>query len=199
MASDCRVALITGAAGGIGSAAVEMFRQRGWDVIAIDQAEIKHPGSLAIRADLSQPDDFDRIVSRVRSMYSRLDAVVNNAAQQICKPLIETQPAEWDRVMSTNARAAYLLVVRLHSLLRSVRGCIVNVASIHALATSPGMAAYAASNGALISLTRSMAVELAADGIRANAVLPGAVDTPMLVAGLMRPGLPTANSPERSP
>lgn len=199
MASDRRVALITGAAGGIGSAAVEMFRRRNWDVVAVDKAETRQAASLVIRADLSQPDEIDGIATRVRAAYSRLDAVVNNAAEQICKPLLETEPAEWDRVMGTNVRAAYLLVVRLHALLRSVKGCVVNVASIHALATSPGMAAYAASKGALVSLSRSMALEFARDGVRVNAVLPGAIDTPMLAAGLKRASMAIPEPPGVSP
>src|SRR5262245_56418043 len=107
--------------------------------------------------------------------------------EQLAKPLIETLPEEWDHIMATNVRAAYLLSSRLHPLLKAAKGGIVNVASVHAVATSPGMAAYAASKGALVSLTRAMALEFAADGIRVNAVLPGAVDTPMLAEGLKRP------------
>ena len=116
----------------------------------------------------------------------RLDALVNNAAVQLCKPLVGTTAEEWDEVMASNVRSAYLGVRFGHALLRCRESAIVNVASVHAAATSIGLAAYAASKGALVSLTRAMAIELASDGIRVNAVLPGAVDTPMLRAGLRR-------------
>jgi NAD(P)-dependent dehydrogenase (short-subunit alcohol dehydrogenase family) len=195
MTSVHKVALITGAAGGIGSATVELYCQRQWNVIAVDRAKLNQPASLAIEADLSKPDEIDRVLMEVRSQYPHLDALINNAAEQLCRPLLETKLDEWERIMGTNVRAAYLMVSGLYSLLHSVRGCIVNVASIHALATSPGMAAYAASKGALVSLTRSMAVEFAADGIRVNAVLPGAVDTPMLAAGMKRSHLSISSPP----
>jgi NAD(P)-dependent dehydrogenase (short-subunit alcohol dehydrogenase family) len=88
--------------------------------------------------------------------------------------------------MHVNARAAHVTAVAALPLLRAAKGSVVNVASIHALATSPGMSAYAASKGALVALTRSLALEFAAEGVRVNAVLPGATDTPMLQAGLQR-------------
>jgi len=186
MAPAHKVALITGAAGGIGSATVELFRQHGWAVVAVDREAVEQPAALVLRADVSQPDEADRIVTTVGEQYGRLDALVNNAAELLCKPLVETTVDEWERLMASNLRAVYLLVRRAYPLLAATSGCIVNVASIHALATSPGVAAYAASKGALVALTRSMAVEFAAEGIRVNAVLPGAIDTPMLAAGLRR-------------
>src|SRR3970040_406688 len=93
---------------------------------------------------------------------------------------------EWDAVMASNLRSAYLMARHAHPLLRITRGAIVNVSSVHAIATSVDVAAYAASKGGLVALTRAMAIEFAPDGIRVNAVLPGAVDTPMLRAGLGR-------------
>ena len=184
--AEHRVVLITGSAGGIGSATAELFRAEGWEVIAVDRAPAGRGHGLALQADLSQPADIRRIVAQVSERYDRLDALVNNAAEQLCKPLRELTVEEWDRVMACNVRAAYQLAVGLYELIRAVPGCVVNVASIHALATSRGMAAYAASKGALVALTRSMAVEFAPDGVRANAVVPGAVETPMLAAGLKR-------------
>jgi NAD(P)-dependent dehydrogenase (short-subunit alcohol dehydrogenase family) len=187
--SDDRVAVITGAAGGIGAACVALFRQERWKVVAVDRAEGGPDADLRLRADVAVLDDLDRVFAEVQGAYGRLDALVNNAAEQICKPASDTMPNEWDRVMHVNVRAAYLAAVRALPLLRRGGGSVVNVASIHALATSPGMSAYAASKGALVSLTRSLALELASDGIRVNAVLPGATDTPMLRAGLTREGV----------
>lgn len=181
-----RVAVITGAGGGIGSAAVERFQLSGWTVVAVDRDPISRPGVMALRADLANVAELDGLIAHMGPLVSRVDALVNNAAEQLCKPLRETTVAEWDRIMATNVRAAYYLATGLYPLLRQGPGSIVNVASIHALATSKGMAAYAASKGALVALTRAMAVEFAEEGVRANAVIPGAVDTPMLAAGLQR-------------
>jgi len=111
---------------------------------------------------------------------------VNNAACQVCKPLVETSPEEWDQVFACNVRSVYLSVKQAYPLLKRAGGAIVNVSSVHAIATSVGIAAYAASKGALLALTRAMALEFGPESIRVNAVLPGAVDTPMLHAGLSR-------------
>ena len=119
-------------------------------------------------------------------MEGRIDALVNNAAIQICKPLIKTTPEEWDAVMATNLRSAYLAIYYLHPLIRKQGGAIVNVSSVHAVATSANIAAYAASKGGLLALTRALSIELAPYKIRVNAVLPGAVDTPMLHTGINR-------------
>ena len=105
---------------------------------------------------------------------------------QICKPIIETTAEEWDRVMASNIRSVFLSAKEAHPLLRKSKGAIVNVSSVHAMATSKNIAAYAASKGALSAFTRSLALEFGEDEIRVNAVLPGAVDTPMLHAGLDR-------------
>ena len=197
MAADRKVAVVTGAARGIGAATARLFAKHGWDVISIDRAEMPSAHGLTIRADLSDAAEIDRSVEAIRVAYRSIDALINNAAELIAKPLIETAPAEWDHVMAANVRAVYSLSSLLYPLLKSVKGCIVNVASVHAVATSPGMAAYAASKGALVSLTRAMALEFASDGMRVNAVLPGAIDTLMLADGLKRSNL-SQGSPSRA-
>ena len=118
--------------------------------------------------------------------YQVLDALVNNAAIQIAKPLLQTSLEEWDALMDINLRSVFFSVKQAYSLIRPVEGAIVNVSSVHAVATSADIASYAASKGALLALTRAMAIEFADDNVRVNAVLPGAVDTPMLEAGLSR-------------
>jgi glucose 1-dehydrogenase len=181
-----KVVLITGAASGIGRATATLFQDEGWAVVAVDRNDVALDGVLTIAADVSKVEDCDRIAAEVSSRYAGLHGLVNNAARQLVRPLIETEPEEWDSVLDTNLKAAYLLVRQLHPVLKQARGAIINLASIHAEATSPGMAVYAASKGALVSLTRAMALEFAPDGIRVNAVLPGAIDTPMLAEGLER-------------
>lgn len=183
-----RVVLITGVAGGIGSATAQVFAEAGWHVIGVDRRQVDDVLGVVhfIHADISDPGSPERIFSEINANEGRLDALVNNAAVQICKPLVETTPEEWDLTMASNIRSVFLSIRQAYPLLKQSGGAIVNVSSVHAVATSVGIAAYAASKGALLALTRATALELAQDNIRVNAVLPGAVDTPMLHAGLSR-------------
>lgn len=181
------VALITGAAGGIGSATCRVFHDAGWTVVGVDRRHETVAGvGHFIEADISDPASPDRIIAEAERHAGRLDALVSNAAIQICKPILETTAEEWDLVMASNLRSVFLSAKAAHPLLRVSKGSIINVSSVHAMATSKNIAAYAASKGALSAFTRSMALEFGADDIRVNAVLPGAVDTPMLHAGLER-------------
>lgn len=187
--ADKRCVLITGAAGGIGRATVALFAQRGWRVIGVDRAEFGEgfPGpGLFIRSDIALPEDLQTIFDQTNSYSKDLDCLVNNAGTQIAKPLIETSVEEWDAVMASNLRSVFLAARLAHPLLEKRGGSIVNVSSVHAIQTSANIAAYAASKGGLLALTRAMAIEFAPDNIRVNAILPGAVDTPMLRAGLGR-------------
>ncbi|HUF38330.1 MAG TPA: SDR family oxidoreductase [Anaerolineales bacterium] len=182
--------LITGAAGGIGRATVALFARKGWLVVGVDRQPFDgdFPESgLFVRGDITDPPGLDALLAATRSRTETLDALVNNAAVQIAKPLLETTVEEWDTVMTANLRSVFMGVKLFHPLLKADGGgAIVNVSSVHAVATSKDIAAYAASKGGLLALTRAMAIEFAGDGIRANAILPGAVDTGMLRAGLSR-------------
>lgn len=182
------VVVVTGAAGGIGSAIAVTFAQAGWRVVGVDKSSgTKSPGlDHFFQKDIADERQNREIFDEVAARFGRLDALVNNAALQIAKPLVETAPGEWDALMSVNLRAVYLAIRSGYPLLRKRGGAIVNIGSVHAVATSAGMAAYAASKGGVAALTRAAAMELAPDGIRVNAVHPGAVDTAMLRAGLGR-------------
>ncbi len=185
-----RCVLITGAAGGIGRATVERFASRGWRVVGVDRQPFggDFPAEgLFIQADVSRPEVLEALFERVSAFAPGLDALVNNAAMQIAKPLLQTTVEEWDAIMAANLRSVFLGVKLAHPLLKAEGGgAVVNVSSVHAIQTSANIAAYAASKGGLLALTRAMAIEFAVDEIRVNAVLPGAVDTPMLRAGLGR-------------
>ena len=169
------------------------------------------PEGLFIQADISDPRRPAALsTSRPGHSARCLDALVNNAGVQIAKPLLETSVEEWDAVMASNLRSVFLGVKLAHPLLKAAGGgAIVNVSSVHAVQTSANIAAYAASKGGLLALTRAMAIEFAPDNIRVNAILPGAVDTPMLRAGLDRghlgggtharpPGKPGAQDGQRA-
>jgi NAD(P)-dependent dehydrogenase (short-subunit alcohol dehydrogenase family) len=190
MTQKQRTVLITGAGGGIGRAAVRVFASCGWRVIGVDRREVSEPfpsNGVFIRSDISEEENIRAIYEQAQSFSSTLDAVVNNAAVQIAKPLLETSADEWDMVMASNLRSVFLGAKMAYPLLVAAGGgAIVNVSSVHAVATSANIAAYAASKGGLLALTRAMAIEFALDNIRVNAILPGAVDTPMLRAGLDR-------------
>ncbi|MCL4528954.1 MAG: SDR family oxidoreductase [Chloroflexi bacterium] len=185
-----KTVLITGAAGGIGRATVNLFSEKGWRVIGVDRAEFGKDfprDGLFIQSDIALPEDMHAIFERAHAFTDSLDALVNNAAIQVAKPLIETTVDEWDAVMASNLRSVFLGVKLAHPLLKARGGgAVVNVSSVHAIQTSVNIAAYAASKGGMLALTRAMAIEFAPDNIRVNAILPGAVDTPMLRAGLGR-------------
>lgn len=190
MTTENRVMLITGAAGGIGRATVKTFAAHGWRVIGVDRNPFNEPfpeGGFFIQSDISDPHNLEFIYEQVHGWVPALDAVVNNAGLQISKPLLETSVEEWDAVMASNLRSVFLGAKLAHPLLKAAGGgAIVNTSSVHAIATSTNISAYAASKGGLLALTRAMAIEFAPDSIRVNAILPGAVDTPMLRAGLDR-------------
>jgi NAD(P)-dependent dehydrogenase (short-subunit alcohol dehydrogenase family) len=187
---ETRNVMITGAAGGIGRATVHLFAQKDWRVIGLDRAPFGDdfpPNGLFIQTEISHPDSMESIFSQVQAFTPKLDALINNAAIQVAKPLVETTADEWDMVIANNLRPAFLLAKLAYPLFKAAGGgAIVNVSSVHAVQTSVNIAAYAASKGGLLALTRATAIEFARDNIRVNAILPGAVDTPMLRAGLNR-------------
>jgi glucose 1-dehydrogenase len=185
-----KTVLITGAAGGIGRATVHLFSENGWGVIGVDRADFGADfpqQGLFIQADIARPEELESIFKQAHRHTESLEALVNNAALQVAKPLLETSVEEWDAVMAANLRSVFLSVKLAYPLLKAHEGgAIINVSSVHAVQTSANIAAYAASKGGLLALTRAMAIEFAPDKVRVNAVLPGAVDTPMLRAGLGR-------------
>jgi NAD(P)-dependent dehydrogenase (short-subunit alcohol dehydrogenase family) len=182
-----RTVVVTGVCGGIGRAIAARFRQSGWTVIGVDRNEPDNEVEIERfeLADVGRDGDVAALFARLADLGS-LDALINNAAVQVNKPLVETTDAEWSHVIDTNLRSAFQCIREAHPLLAAARGSVVNISSVHAIATSMNVAVYAISKGALAALTRSAAIELADAGIRCNAVLPGAVDTPMLRAGLDR-------------
>ena len=182
--------MITGAAGGIGRAAVKLFARNGWRVIGVDRKPFGDDfpiDGLFIEADISEPQSVTSIFDLTSGFTDTLDVLINNAAYQVIKPLLDTSVEEWDAVMASNLRSVFLAAKLALPLLEARGGgAIVNVSSVHAVATSKDISAYAASKGGLLALTRAMAIEFAPANVRVNAILPGAVDTPMLRAGLGR-------------
>lgn len=201
MEENRRTVLITGSAGGIGRACVALFAEMGWRVIGIDMKDFGQgfpQDGVFIQADISNAEEFPAIFDQVKSAAHVLHAVVNNAAVQVSKPLLETSVEEWDQVIATNLRPVFLSTRYFQPLLvKAGDAAIVNISSVHAIQTSANIAAYAASKGGILALTRAIAIEFAQYNIRVNAVLPGAVDTPMLRSGLSRGHLSGPSEEER--
>lgn len=178
--------VITGVAGGIGAAAAAAFRSAGWAVAGIDRSNRPAEGDEFLGLDLGAVDAERRLEGYFESL-GRVDAVVNAAGVQNTRPVLETDDDEWARIMDVNVRGALWTSRAAYRWLERTRGAVVNVSSVHAVATTRGAAAYAASKAALVSLSRSLALEWAPI-VRVNCVLPGAIDTPMLAEGLRRAG-----------
>lgn len=183
-----KVVLVSGASGGIGSATCHLFAVKGWNVVGVDKEVAKEtsPAHAFFTGDFSDPEFNRDVFDRVQKDFGSLDSIVNNAAVQICRNLLETTIEQWDWVMKVNVRTILLSTQNGFEMLRQGPGSLVNVSSVHALATSVGLGAYATSKGAVVSLTRALALELAPHSIRVNAILPGAVETRMLLDGLQR-------------
>lgn len=176
-----RVAVVTGAARGIGAAVAALLREQGWEVVGIDREQPTTPGDWEV-ADLADPSSLLVVLDGLE----RVDGLVNNAALQHAAGLLDTTVEQWDAVQAVNLRAPFVATQACAQRLAAVGGAVVNIASVHGLATSANVSPYAASKGGLIAFTRAAAVELGDLGVRVNAVAPGAVDTPALRDGFAR-------------
>ncbi len=197
---DGLVALVTGAASGIGRRTAEIFAVEGAHVVLADVAEeagraaasaVQASGSDArfIRADVTRVDDVDAMVAAAVEAFGSLDVLVNSAGVLLPQDasVIDTEDATWDRTMAINLRGVFLCCrAAVPAMLRSGGGSIVNVASFVALmgAATPQIA-YTASKGGVLAMTREIAVEFARSGVRANAICPGPIETPLL-GGFLR-------------
>lgn len=182
-----KVAVITGAKSGIGLATARLFAAEGAAVVLADIKDASEEAA-AIRArcavipvDVANGRSVQQLVDRTLKEFGRLDVLVNNAGIDLAKRITETDEADWDRLMSVNLRGVFLcskaavLFMRDHG-----GGVIVNVASELGIVGGSEIAAYCASKGGVVQLTKAMAVDHAAENIRVNCVCPGPVDTPLL-------------------
>ncbi|MFI1092561.1 SDR family oxidoreductase [Streptomyces sp. NPDC020917] len=183
MEFDGRTVLITGGSSGIGRAAADLLAARGASVVCAD-VTASEPGQRTIhglRCDVTDESSVAAAVDFTVRTHGRLDVLVTAAGIQRYGSAAETSAAAWDEVMAVNLRGAFFAVKHaLPALRESTGGSIVLVSSVQAFVTQADVAAYTASKGALNALARSIAVDEARNGVRANTVCPGSVDTPML-------------------
>jgi NAD(P)-dependent dehydrogenase (short-subunit alcohol dehydrogenase family) len=171
-----KVAIVTGAVLGIGRACAEVFEREGATAFGVDV----QPGA-SYQADIASWEQVQAAVAECVRLHGRVDVLVNNAGIQTYGGPVDTTEAIWDRTMDVNLKGQWLMAKAAIPFMYG-RGAIVNVSSVQGLASQKNVLAYSTSKHALIGLTRSMAVDLAASGVRVNCVCPGAVDTPLIHA-----------------
>lgn len=189
---DGRIALVTGASSGIGRALAKGLSRAGAKVIAVARRsdrleylvrEIEQEGgaALAAQADVTDPESIERAFDLAEKTFGTVDVVISNAGISDACNFLKTEPAERDAVLDTNVKGVWNVGQTAARRMVSAgrEGSIINIASVLGLGAQPGLASYCASKGAVIQLTRTMALDLMKHGIRVNAVAPGWFNTEM--------------------
>lgn len=187
-----KTVIVTGGGGGIGAAVCSRFAAAGANVAVVNRTLEKAEGvasklreagyaAIGIAADVSKEEDVKRVVRETVERFGTVNVMVNNAA--VCPQILLTEMSldQWNQVITNNLTSVFLFTREvIPHMLQAGGGAIVNVGSVHAIATLGGYAAYSASKGGISAFTRAAALDYARHNIRVNAVLPGAVQTPML-------------------
>jgi NAD(P)-dependent dehydrogenase (short-subunit alcohol dehydrogenase family) len=201
-----KVGLVTGGGSGIGAAAATAYAKAGGAIVIADynaeaaralaqRIEAAGGRALAVQADVTRLEDIERMVGAAVETYGRLDLLHNNAYGFVAAPasLAETSDTAWQHGLDVGLTACYRAMrLAIPIMQRQGGGAIVNTASISGLFADTGMAAYNSAKAGLINLTRVVACEYGADGIRANCICPGVIDTPILQTAFAVPGLKDA-------
>lgn len=187
MKLEGRVTIITGAASGIGRASAHEFAREGAKVVVADinlegaqetaqQIETAGGVALAVKTDVSQPQSVQNLVQQTLSTFGKLHVLFNNAAIQVNKTIEDTTFEEWNRQLGINLGGVFLCSKYSLPHLRDTTGCVINMASVNGFFVEPMCAGYCATKGAIIALTKAMAIDHGKDGIRVNCICPGYID-----------------------
>jgi NAD(P)-dependent dehydrogenase (short-subunit alcohol dehydrogenase family) len=197
-----KTAVITGSASGIGAETVRLFLEAGANVVAADVNEPAAPTALqekygkqlrCVVGDVSKQETPQRYVREALDVFGRIDVLINNAAIAIIKPIADHSEEEWDRVMNINVKSLFWSAKAVVPVMKEQKGgLILNTGSISSVVGLTNQGAYGPSKGAVIQVTRQMAVDYAPFGIRVNAVCPGTVDTPLVRKAGIDSGDPAA-------
>jgi len=183
------VAVVTGAGSGIGRGIAECFAERGADVVIAEinpaqgeavanELQARYGKGLFVQTNVANAASCQALIARTVATYGQIDTLVNNAGVNFVKPTLEMDEADWDRVIDVDLKGAFLCSrYALAEMVTRKQGNIVNIASVHTVATLPQAAPYAAAKGGVDLLTKALAIEFAPQGIRVNAVSPGLTDT----------------------
>ena len=181
---DDKIAVITGAAGSIGKASVEAFKREGATVVAVDIQGESPDADLFLTADLTNESEVEALYNTVAEQFGRIDVLFNNAGIALPEDgsVLETDQKIFNRLLEVNTLTVFLCCKHgLPHLIRNGGGSVVNTASLVAsMGSAVSQIAYTASKGAVLAMTREMAVEFAKTGIKINAISPGPVETPLL-------------------
>jgi NAD(P)-dependent dehydrogenase (short-subunit alcohol dehydrogenase family) len=177
-----KVVVITGAAAGIGRACAEEFARRGARVVVADidgDAAIQVAsaiGGTAVRVDVADAESVQSLAQETMARFGQVSVLVNNAAIQVNRTVEDTTPEEWTRQMAVNVGGVFLCSKYFLPHLRASRGAIVNMSSVNGFFVEPGCAGYCATKGAIITLTKAMAIDHGRQGVRVNCICPGYID-----------------------
>jgi len=192
MSIEGRVCIVTGAGSGIGQAVAQRFVREGALVYGFGtrmntlqetatSVEADKGRFFATTVDVSSAVQVESAIKDILDKQGRVDILVNNAARQLMRGLVETTPEEWDWIQANNLKSMYLTSRQvLPSMIAAGKGSIINIASVLGVVGDPDLPAYGASKGGIIALTKSMAVAYGRFGIRVNTVCPGDIETPMV-------------------
>jgi NAD(P)-dependent dehydrogenase (short-subunit alcohol dehydrogenase family) len=176
-----KVAIVTGSARGIGAAVVALFTAEGAQVVGLDRqpARTATDGVLNLTGDVTRPEQVTAAVATTLARFGRIDVLVNNAGVNVFSTPLELPDSEWDRCLEVDLKAAWIVSKAvLPHMLSQGSGSIVNIASVHSHRITPGSFPYPVAKHGLIGLTRALAIEYAARGVRVNSISPGFILTP---------------------
>jgi NAD(P)-dependent dehydrogenase (short-subunit alcohol dehydrogenase family) len=176
-----KVAIVTGSARGIGAAIAALFAAEGAQVVGFDRQPVQTAmnGALNLTADVTRPEQVTDAVETTLTRFGRIDVLVNNAGVNVFSDPLELTDADWDRCLNVDLKASWIVAKAvLPGMLARGSGNIVNIASVHGHRITPGSFPYPVAKHGLIGLTRALALEYAARGIRVNSISPGFILTP---------------------